>query len=698
MVALSSAQAAALSVDAVAALSTDQVVALETTDLAALKTAQVAALTTDHIAALTSTQAAALKTAQIAALSVDQVAALTSPQVAALSTTQVTVFTADQIAAIGTAQIAAMTTTDFAALKTTQIAALTLEQIAALTTPQAFALKTAQVAALSVDQIVTLSTDTIAALVSTNIAALKLAQVAALTTDQIVALTTDDVAALKTTQMAVLSGEQVAALTTDQVVALTTAQVAALSLDQVAALTTDQIAAMETTDVAAFKVTQIAALSTDQIVALTTDEVVALKTTQFAAMTTEQLQALTMDQVAAMLPAQTNALTTTQQSYLNTVSPLILDLNGDGVQTLSYTAGVQFDLLANGRSVDTGWVSSSDGLLVLDRNHDGAITNGSELFGTATTLANGSKAPNGYAALRETDSNGDGVINSQDSIYADLRVWVDANSDGISQTGELKSLASAGVASISLQDTAALSKNNGNLIGLTSTYQSTDGSTRAAADVWFVADKNGSASAVATGSAATMALKPGASVTSMVAVASVDSAIAALNVSAAPKAGPLPYAALSSRATPVQAIGDTPVQASTDVLARPALQSLAFMPAPWGNREAAIATASVVPPAPAAAPSDIRASVSSLAQAIGSFESISAAAKEAGTVQTPDGRKPAQSAAALTVASMVDVMKGFDSNGNSLFATHSGAAALGKAITLPALQDPARNGVLASPS
>jgi hypothetical protein len=128
--------------------------------------------------------------------------------------------------------------------------------------------------------------------------------------------------------------------------------------------------------------------------------------------------------------------------------------------------------------------------LVLDRNHDGKINDGSELFGTSTTLADGSKASNGYAALQEMDTNHDGVIDKKDAAYADLQVWVDANSDGVTETGELKSLTDLGIASISTQADANLSKDNGNLIGLTSTYTTTDGANHAAADVWFVADAN----------------------------------------------------------------------------------------------------------------------------------------------------------------------------------------------------------------
>ncbi|MBK6559925.1 MAG: hypothetical protein IPG16_22950 [Comamonadaceae bacterium] len=74
------------------------------------------------------------------------------------------------------------------------------------------------------------------------------------------------------------------------------------------------------------------------------------------------------------------------------VTPLVLDLNGDGITTQSISAGTEFDLLAGGRKIHTGWVSGGDGLLVLDRNHDGVINDGSELFGEATRLSSGETA------------------------------------------------------------------------------------------------------------------------------------------------------------------------------------------------------------------------------------------------------------------------------------------------------------------
>jgi hypothetical protein len=134
-------------------------------------------------------------------------------------------------------------------------------------------------------------------------------------------------------------------------------------------------------------------------------------------------------------------------------------------------------------------VSSSDGLVVLDRNGDGEIKDGSELFGSSTTLANGAKADDGYAALRELDSNGDGQITKDDTRFADLRVWIDGDSDGVTDGGELKTLQSLGITSISVTAQTGSATDNGNMLGLTSNFTTEDGKTHAAADVWFLADK-----------------------------------------------------------------------------------------------------------------------------------------------------------------------------------------------------------------
>ena len=212
---------------------------------------------------------------------------------------------------------------------------------------------------------------------------------------------------------------------------------------------------------------------------------------QLGALTEKQIASLTSAQIKAFTPEQVTVITAMQIPFLSMITPIILDLNGDGVKTQSINAGVEFDLLADGHAVHTGWVSNGDGLLVLDRNHDGLITDGSELFGSATKLTNGENAPNGYAALSELDINHDLMINSEDRVFADLRVWTDTNSNGITDAGEIKTLASLDIVSVSLNTAVGTSTDNGNVLGLTSTYQTNDGQTHAAADVWFAADTMG---------------------------------------------------------------------------------------------------------------------------------------------------------------------------------------------------------------
>jgi hypothetical protein len=330
-------------------------------------------------------------------------------------------------------------------------------------------------------------------LTSAQIAAITTADVAVLTTAQVAAFTTAQLAEGWTTdQIVALTAKQTAALTTAQVsLGLTTAQLAALEVNDLAYMTTAQIAALTTAQISeALSVTQVAGLSTAQVAAMTTAQIaLGLSGTQLAAMSDNQLSAMTTAQVCAVTETQLQSLSLEQIELFGTVTPIVLDLNGDGVQTLSIAAGVQFDIAADGSAATTGWVSSADGLLVMDRNADGSINDGSELFGSATTLADGSKAANGYVALGEMDANRDGMVSSLDAGFDKLQVWVDANSDGVSTGGELKSLTDLGISSISVVAERNISKDNGNIVGLTSSYQTTDGASHAAADVWFVTDE-----------------------------------------------------------------------------------------------------------------------------------------------------------------------------------------------------------------
>jgi hypothetical protein len=140
--------------------------------------------------------------------------------------------------------------------------------------------------------------------------------------------------------------------------------------------------------------------------------------------------------------------------------PLVLDLDGDGIETVGIDplAPILFDHDADGVKTGTGWIKSDDGLLVIDVNGNGTIDSGRELFGDNSLLYTALDGPvyaaDGYAALRAQDSNSDGVVNSLDANFNQLRVWRDLNQDGISQAGELQTLSQAGIASIGVTGTA----------------------------------------------------------------------------------------------------------------------------------------------------------------------------------------------------------------------------------------------------
>ncbi|MEY2839671.1 MAG: hypothetical protein RJB60_1970, partial [Pseudomonadota bacterium] len=111
----------------------------------------------------------------------------------------------------------------------------------------------------------------------------------------------------------------------------------------------------------------------------------------------------------------------------------------------------------------------------------------------ATHLASGARASNGYEALAEMDANHDGVLNSHDAAYQDLKLWVDANSNGFTDSGELHGLAELGVVSMDLHAHTGTATDNGNLLALVSSYTGADGSTHDMADVWLQRDVQGKA-------------------------------------------------------------------------------------------------------------------------------------------------------------------------------------------------------------
>ena len=166
-------------------------------------------------------------------------------------------------------------------------------------------------------------------------------------------------------------------------------------------------------------------------------------------------------------------------------SPITLDLNGNQNLSVSFNQGVRFDLKASGSLLKTGWVESGDGLLAMDRNGDGIINSGAELFGNSTRLPNGKPAANGFAALSALDANQDKVIDAKDAAWSKLKVWIDRNSDGKTDPGELVSLDNVGITSLRLGAKSSTATENGNKFALISSYAKTDGSHGLMADVWF---------------------------------------------------------------------------------------------------------------------------------------------------------------------------------------------------------------------
>ena len=172
-----------------------------------------------------------------------------------------------------------------------------------------------------------------------------------------------------------------------------------------------------------------------------------------------------------------------------TRSPLVVDLNGDGViGTTSVADGVYFDHENDGFAEKTGWISAEDGVLVRDLNGNGLIDNGTELFGNSTILSNNETAANGFEALKELDSNGDGIFSNQDKAWNEVKVWQDANQNGYTDVNELKSLDSVGITEINLNyKQQQVADENGNMHNQISTGKK-DGSEISIHDVWFERD------------------------------------------------------------------------------------------------------------------------------------------------------------------------------------------------------------------
>ncbi len=157
--------------------------------------------------------------------------------------------------------------------------------------------------------------------------------------------------------------------------------------------------------------------------------------------------------------------------------PLVLDIAGDGIDLTRAGEGAVFDIDADGKPDQTAWVRGDDALLVLDRNENGKIDDGSELFGDQNGAAHG------FVELAKHDNNKDGRINRLDPVFKALKLYQDINRNGKVENQELFSLQQLGIKALNLNFFQTNQKINGNSLILSGSFERENGTSGQLADV-----------------------------------------------------------------------------------------------------------------------------------------------------------------------------------------------------------------------
>ena len=164
------------------------------------------------------------------------------------------------------------------------------------------------------------------------------------------------------------------------------------------------------------------------------------------------------------------------------IDPLIIDLDMDGLETTPLEDGFCFDHENDGFREISAWVSKDDGILAYDKNNNGKIDNGNEIFGDNYIKSDGTKATSGFDALSDLDSNNDGVIDARDENFANIKI--------LKGDGTILTLEEAGISSISLSKTQINNVDaNGNTQLSSGTYTRADGTTGTLGDFSLITDK-----------------------------------------------------------------------------------------------------------------------------------------------------------------------------------------------------------------